>query len=114
MVRGLIQRMRLSELPALSFVPEARAPPNGCWPTTAPVRLVVDIEVPRGMAELLIRQIDRFPVGRKHRAGERIRGGRVAEIERLLVLPVGVDIDREHRAEELGFPSCRNAGRARG
>src|SRR5262245_21846886 len=25
--------------PALSFVPEARAPPKGCWPTTAPVGL---------------------------------------------------------------------------
>lgn len=26
-------------LPALSFVPLALAPPNGCWPTTAPVLL---------------------------------------------------------------------------
>ena len=25
--------------PALSLVPDARAPPNGCWPTTAPVGL---------------------------------------------------------------------------
>lgn len=32
-------RIRLSSLPALSFVPEARAPPKGCWPTTAPVDL---------------------------------------------------------------------------
>ncbi len=38
-VRGDAQRRRLTALPALSFVPEARAPPNGCWPTTAPVGL---------------------------------------------------------------------------
>jgi hypothetical protein len=37
--RALIQRTRLSLEPALSFVPDARAPPNGCWPTTAPVGL---------------------------------------------------------------------------
>src|SRR5262249_8435092 len=39
MARGLTQRSRFSTLPALSFVPEARAPPKGCWPTTAPVGL---------------------------------------------------------------------------
>jgi hypothetical protein len=38
-VRALVQRIRLSRLPALSFVPLARAPPKGCWPTTAPVGL---------------------------------------------------------------------------
>jgi hypothetical protein len=38
-VRGLTQRIRFHSEPALSFVPEARAPPNGCWPTTAPVGL---------------------------------------------------------------------------
>ena len=37
--RGETQRCRLSTEPALSLVPEARAPPNGCWPTTAPVGL---------------------------------------------------------------------------
>jgi hypothetical protein len=37
--RVLTQRSRFSFEPALSFVPEARAPPNGCWPTTAPVGL---------------------------------------------------------------------------
>ena len=30
---------RFSFEPALSLVPDARAPPNGCWPTTAPVGL---------------------------------------------------------------------------
>ncbi len=30
---------KMLRLPALSFVPLARAPPNGCWPTTAPVHL---------------------------------------------------------------------------
>jgi thiol-disulfide isomerase/thioredoxin len=39
MVRGLIQRSRLSGPPALSFVPEPRDPPNGCMPTMAPVGL---------------------------------------------------------------------------
>src|SRR5205814_6884708 len=33
-VRALTQRTRFSFDPALSFVPEPRAPPNGCWPTT--------------------------------------------------------------------------------
>src|SRR2546430_17410068 len=37
--RGLTQRIKLSRLPALSFVPLARAPPKGCCPTTAPVGL---------------------------------------------------------------------------
>lgn len=30
MVRGCTQRSKLSALPLLSFVPEPRAPPNGC------------------------------------------------------------------------------------
>jgi hypothetical protein len=38
-VRGEVHRSRFSGEPALSLVPEARAPPNGCWPTTAPVGL---------------------------------------------------------------------------
>ena len=36
---GLIHRNRLRGPPALSFVPLALAPPNGCWATTAPVGL---------------------------------------------------------------------------
>ena len=38
-VRGDTQRIRLCHEPALSLVPLALAPPNGCWPTTAPVGL---------------------------------------------------------------------------
>ena len=38
-VLGLTHRRRLRWLPALSFVPEALAPPNGCCPTIAPVGL---------------------------------------------------------------------------
>src|SRR5690606_30025736 len=38
-VRGDTQRYRLRMLPALSLVPDARPPPNGCCPTTAPVHL---------------------------------------------------------------------------
>src|SRR5688572_29187965 len=37
--RGETQRIRFRTLPALSLVPEARAPPKGCCPTTAPVGL---------------------------------------------------------------------------
>ncbi len=37
--RGDVQRIRFAAEPALSLVPEARAPPKGCWPTTAPVGL---------------------------------------------------------------------------
>ena len=32
-------RNRFCDDPALSFVPDARAPPNGCWPTIEPVGL---------------------------------------------------------------------------
>ena len=39
MVLGLNQRYMLISLPALSLVPDALAPPNGCWPITAPVGL---------------------------------------------------------------------------
>jgi hypothetical protein len=39
MERGETQRCRFSMLPALSLVPEALEPPNGCCPTTAPVGL---------------------------------------------------------------------------
>lgn len=37
--RVLVQRIRFCAAPALSLVPDARPPPNGCWPTTAPVGL---------------------------------------------------------------------------
>lgn len=39
MVRMVVQRARLNWLPALSFVPEALDPPNGCCLTTAPLGL---------------------------------------------------------------------------
>jgi hypothetical protein len=39
MVRGDVHRSRFHGEPALSLVPERREPPNGCWPTTAPVGL---------------------------------------------------------------------------
>lgn len=38
-VRMLTKRPMIAALPALSLVPEALAPPNGWWPTTAPVLL---------------------------------------------------------------------------
>jgi hypothetical protein len=39
MARGDIHRIRFQGEPALSFVPDARPPPKGYWPTTAPVGL---------------------------------------------------------------------------
>jgi hypothetical protein len=36
----LTNRDKMAADPALSLVPEARAPPNGCCPTTAPVLIV--------------------------------------------------------------------------
>ena len=47
--RGEAQRSKLYELPALSLVPEARAPPNGCWPTTAPVGLSLRYRLPAAL-----------------------------------------------------------------
>ena len=44
--RGETQRIRFHIDPALSFVPEARAPPNGCCPTTAPVGLSLTEKLP--------------------------------------------------------------------
>ncbi len=38
-VRIETHRRRFAIEPALSLVPDARAPPKGCWPTTAPVGL---------------------------------------------------------------------------
>lgn len=32
----LTKRDKMAADPALSLVPDALAPPNGCWPTTAP------------------------------------------------------------------------------
>src|SRR4028119_713544 len=46
MVRGDTQRSRLWTAPALSLVPEARPPPKGCWPTTAPVGLSLMEKLP--------------------------------------------------------------------
>src|SRR6202050_4445839 len=44
-VRVFTQRIRLKIEPALSLVPLALAPPNGCWPTTAPVGLSLMLKV---------------------------------------------------------------------
>ena len=38
-VRIVTQRLRFQSDVALSFVPDAREPPNGCRPTTEPVGL---------------------------------------------------------------------------
>jgi len=51
MLRALTQRTRLSFEPALSFVPEPRAPPKGCCHHHRARRLVVDVEIAGGVAE---------------------------------------------------------------
>ena len=48
-----VQRNKFQALPALSFVPEARAPPNGCWPTTAPVGLSLSQKLPAECLRIL-------------------------------------------------------------
>jgi len=54
MLRGETQRSRLSQVPALSLVPEAREPPNGCCPTTAPVRLSFIYKLPAALRGALM------------------------------------------------------------
>lgn len=44
--RGLRKRIELHTVPTLSSVPDARAPPNGCSPTTAPVGLSLTVKFP--------------------------------------------------------------------
>ena len=44
--RGLRKRIEFQTVPILSLVPDARAPPNGCWPTTAPVGLSLMVRLP--------------------------------------------------------------------
>jgi hypothetical protein len=61
--RGLRKRIELQTVPILSLVPDARAPPNGCWPTTAPVGLLVDGQVAGRVAQRLVRLDDRPIVG---------------------------------------------------
>src|SRR5579859_7255026 len=64
-------------------------------------RLVVDVEISRGIDEHLRRRFDRAAVRREDRARQSIGGGLIAEPERLLVPVLGIDVDREHRAEDL-------------
>src|ERR1700674_4660781 len=64
-------------------------------------RLVVDVEVAGGVYEPLARLLDRRPLVGEDRAGERVGAGPIAEVERLLPLPVRVGVDGEDRAEEL-------------
>src|SRR6266571_7241959 len=54
MERGETQRRRLSAAPALSLVPEARPPPKGCWPTTAPLGLSLMEKLPAAKRSSLV------------------------------------------------------------
>ena len=72
-VRGLSQRMRFRSEPALSFVPERRAPTEGLLTDDRAGRLVIHVEVARGVAEPLRGVLDCGTVLGEHGSGERER-----------------------------------------
>ena len=74
--------------------------------------LVVDVEVARRVAQLVVRERDRRAVAREDRAGQRVGRGAVAQLERLGVARLGVRVDREARARTARAPWCRSAGRS--
>src|SRR5207244_5548003 len=55
-------------------------------------RLVVDVEITRRIAKLLTREIDCITLAREDRAGQSVRRAPVDQVERLAVLPFGVDV----------------------
>src|SRR5690349_10878697 len=66
-----------------------------------PGRLVVHVEVAGGVAKRLRRVLDPAPVGGEDGARERVRRGRVDELERVVHAFLVVDIRRHDRPEEL-------------
>src|SRR5207237_9214055 len=64
-------------------------------------RLVVHVQVPGRVAELLAGLLDRRALLGEDRAGEPVRRAVVDELERLLPLPLRVDVGGHDRAEEL-------------
>src|SRR5205807_7649431 len=64
-------------------------------------RLVVHVEVPRRVPELLAGFLDRAPVPREDRPGEPVRRAAVDELERLRPLAFRVDVGGHDRPEEL-------------
>jgi hypothetical protein len=64
-------------------------------------RLVVHVEVPGGVAQLLLRQLDRVAFAREHGAGETVGRSLVDEVQRLAVFRLGVDERGNDGAEQL-------------
>src|SRR5256885_11319924 len=64
-------------------------------------RLVVDVEVARRVDQFLGRLANRLPVGGENRAGQAVRTGPIAQVERLIELAVCVWVDGEDRPEQL-------------
>src|SRR5215210_613152 len=63
-------------------------------------RLIVDVEVPRGVPEPLLRLVDRRAILREDRPGEGVRVV-VDEVQGLIPLALGINVGRDDRAEEL-------------
>src|SRR5437868_11277169 len=70
-------------------------------PDDRPSRLVVDVEVARRVDELFGCLANCLPVSREDRAGQAVRAGPIAQVERLVELAVRVWIDGEDWPEQL-------------
>ena len=85
-VRGLTQRIRFHIDPALSFVPGCPCAAEGLLADDRPGRLVVHVEVPGRVPELLVGELERVELAREDGAGEAVGRALVDEVERLAVL----------------------------
>ena len=70
--RGLAQRIKFQSDPALSFVPRLRAAER-LLADDGTGRLVVDVEVPRCVAELVMRVEDGGAIAGEDRTRQRVR-----------------------------------------
>ena len=64
-------------------------------------RLVVDVEVPRGIPERAHRFAHRDAVAAEHRAGQRVGRCAIDDIERFLPFLVRIDVSGDDRSEDL-------------
>ena len=74
-------------------------------------RLVVHVEVARRIAQLAESRLDGVTVAGEDGARQAVRRRAIADVERLLILRVVIDVDRDHRAED--FFGHRLEGRVR-
>ena len=100
-VRGVTHRIRFHIDPALSFVPDARAPTEGLLSDDGSGRFVVDVEVSRGVAEPVLRLLNRGAILGEHCAGQPVGRICVDEVERLAPARLVVEVRRHDRPEEL-------------